>query len=161
MLAMVGLSLALGTSAGGAAGPCDLVSKAAAAQLLGQPVASMAPSGPEPDEDSGGTRTVCVYQAGNRMLIITRVAFGSAAAAREATTKELVGERLGEEEGATVTEEPGLGDKAYWATTKNGVEYIIVKGAAVLGAALGGMPQPPATYQAQLRTVAVGAASKL
>lgn len=69
------------------------------------------------------------------MLIVTRVVFANATAAREATTKELVGERLGDED-VTVKEEPGLGDTAYWASSPTAAEYIVVKGPAV-GARVG------------------------
>ena len=160
MLAPVGLSLVLLTAGVDSPGPCDLLSRDAAGQVLGQPAATITPSGPEPDEDTGGTRTVCVYQAGERMLIVTRVAFASAAAAKDATTQELVGERLGDED-VTVTEEPGLGDKAFWAVTPRSAEYIVLKGATALGLALGGMPKAASAYQAQLRAATVTATGKL
>jgi hypothetical protein len=160
MLATFGLSLALLTSGVQPPGPCDLLTREAAGQLLGQQVTTMTPSGPEPDEDTGGTRTVCLYQAGTRMLVLIRVAFANPAAARQATTKELVTERL-EEDGYTITEEPTLGDMAFWAHSPRGAQYIVVKGAAVLGLALGGMPREPSTYRAQLRAVTVAATAKL
>jgi hypothetical protein len=94
------------------------------------------------------------------MLIVTRVAFASAAAAKDATTQELVGERLGDED-VTVTEEPGLGDKAFWAVTPRSAEYIVLKGATALGLALGGMPKAASAYQAQLRAATVTATGKL
>jgi hypothetical protein len=94
------------------------------------------------------------------MLIVTRVVFANATAAREATTKELVGERLGDED-VTVKEEPGLGDTAYWASSPTAAEYIVVKGPAVLGLALGGMPKAPSAYQVQLRAATVAATAKL
>lgn len=159
MLAIVGLSLAVVMNSTPAPGPCDLLTREAASQLLGQ-AATMTPSGPEPDEETGGTRTVCVYQAGERMLIVSRIVFASAAAAREATTRELVGERLGEED-ATIAEESGIGDQVFWAYTPIAAEYVVLKGSSVLGLALGGMPKAPSAYQAQLRAAAVSAAAKL
>ncbi len=163
MFAMVGLSLALGTLAGGATGPCDVLARETAVQLLGQPLTAVEPSGPAPDEDSPSpaTRTTCVYQAGIRVLIVTTLTFSSAAAARETTTRELLTEQLEEEEGARVTEEPGLGDKAYWGLNERTAEYIVLKGPKVMGVILGGMPKPPAMYQVPLRAVAASAASKL
>ena len=160
MLVMLGLSLVVSASEVGAAGPCDLLDRATAGQLLGQAVAAGTPSGPEPDEDSGGTRRNCVYQTGKSMLVLTHVTFANAAAAREATTRELVGERLGEED-ATVKEESGIGDKAYWAYSDIAAQYIVVKGAVVLGLALGGTGQAPSSYQASLRAAAAKAAAKL
>lgn len=161
MLATLAIS-ALLTSGAGVPGPCDLLTREAAEGLLGQKVAAPEPSGPEPDEDSGGTRSVCVYQAGTRMLIVIRVAFASAAAAREATTRELVTEHYGEgEKDFTITEAPGLGDQAFWAYSARAAEFIVVKGASVLGVTLGGMPKTPSTYQAQLRAVTVTVTNKL
>jgi hypothetical protein len=161
MLDTLVLSLAF-LSSGETPGPCDLLTREAASELLGQQVTTPTPSGPEPDEDTGGTRTVCVYQSGTRMLILVRVAFASAAAAREATTRELVGERYGEgEDDFTLKEEPGLGDKAFWAYSRRAAEFIVVKGATVLGLTLGGMPKEPSTYQAQLRAATVMATTKI
>jgi len=162
MLATLALSLALVTSGVEPPGPCDLLTREAASGLLGQQAATPAPSGPEPDEDTGGTRTTCVYQAGTRMLILVRIAYASPAAAREATTRELVEERYGEgEDDFTITEEPGLGDKAYWAHNPRAAEFIVVKGANVLGLILGGMPKEPTTYRAQLRGATAMATTKL
>lgn len=162
MLATLALSLALVVSEVESLGPCDLLNREAASELLGQQVATPAPSGPEPDEDTGGTRTTCVYQAGTRMLILVRVAYASAAAAREATTQELVEERYGEgEDDFRVTEEPGLGDKAYWAYNPRAAEFIVIKGPTVLALILGGMPKEPSTYRAQLRGATAMATTKL
>ncbi len=168
MLATLALSLALLPRGAAIPGPCDLLTRAAASGLLGQQVTTPTPSGPEPDEDTGGSRTVCVYQAGTRMLILIRVVFASAPAALEATTRRLVGERSGDDEGEdenaddfTVTEQPGLGDRAFWAYRPGAAELIVVKGATVLGLALGGMPKEPSMYQAQLKAAAVTAMAKL
>ena len=162
MLATLALSLGLLPSSVAIRGPCDLLTRAVASELLGQQVSTPTPSGPEPDEDTGGTRTVCVYQAGARMLILLRVVFASAPAAREATTRELVGERfsVGEDD-FTINEEPGLGDKAYWVYSPKAVELIVVKGATVLALTLGGVPKEPSTYHAQLRAATVMAMTKL
>jgi hypothetical protein len=160
MLGLLGFSLASAVTGAAAPGPCDLVSRAAASAILEAPVTKMEPGTPERDEDTGGMRTLCAYMAGTRMLMVVREVFASAAAAKEATTKELVTDRL-EDEHSTVTEAPGLGDKAYWATTPHAAEWVVIKGSSVLGVTLGGMPKPPATYQAQLRTVTVGVLGKL
>lgn len=160
MIALVSHSVGMVVSLVTAPGPCDLLSRDAAAQVLGQPATTATPSGPEEDEETGGSRTICVYQVGERMLIVTRVIFASAAEAREATTQELVGERLGGDD-VTVKEEAGLGDRAFWAHTAKSAEYIVLKGASALGVTLGGMPKPPASYQAQLRAATAAATAKL
>ena len=162
MLTMLALSLALPLPGVAIPGPCDLLSRAAANELLGEQVTTPTPSGPELDEDTGGTRTTCVYQGGTRMLIVVRVVFGSPAAAREATTRELVAERYGEgADDFTMTEEPGLGDAAFWAFSPRAADFIVVKGATVLGLILGGMPKEPSTYHAQLRAATTTAMTKL
>ncbi len=161
MLAALVLSLFLHPAGVAIPGPCDLLTRATASELLGQQVTTPTPSGPEPDEDTGGSRAVCVYQAGTRMLILIRVDFASAPAALKATTRELVGERFSEGEDFTVAEVPGLGDRAFWAYRPGAAELIVVKGATVLGLSLGGMPKEPSMYQAQLRAAAVIVTTKL
>ena len=99
----------------------------------------MEPSGPEPDEDTGATRTPCWYQAGQGMLVVTRLEFPDAAAALAATSADLEPEKLSEEK-ATMKLESGLGDKAYLIYHPRGAEYVVVKGTTVLTLALGGMP---------------------
>ncbi len=92
---------------------------------------------------------------------MSQVTFASAGDARKATTKELVAGRL-EDEVTTLTEESGLGDKAFWACTGTGAEYVVLKGASVVGLALGGrLARPPASYQAALRAAAASASAKL
>lgn len=161
MISALSLSLALLISAAHVAGPCDLLDPATVSELLGQPLTRGVPAGPEPDEDTGGTLSYCTYHAGPTALIVSQVAFESAAAARKATTKELVAGRL-EDDLMALKEEPGLGDKAFWAYTPQGAEYVVLKGPSVLGLALGGrLPKPPASYQAALRAAAAKAITRL
>jgi len=156
MISLVALSLAFAASAG----PCDLLDRAAAAQLLGAPVTSMDPSGPEPDEDTGASRTTCTYMAGQAMLIVIRLDFPNAAAARDVTAAELEPEKLAEQQ-ATAKPESGVGDKAYLIYNPRAAEYVVVKGASVLTLALGGTKNPLPSYEAQLRSSATAAAKKL
>jgi hypothetical protein len=161
MLPSVALALALITSAAPVANPCDLLDRAAVSALVGPPVTDGTPSGPEPDEDSGGTLSYCTYRGGSAALIVSQVTFANAAAARKATTKELVAGRL-EDEVTTLTEESGVGDKAFWACTGAAAEYVVLKGASVLGLALGErLPKPPVSYHAALRAAAASASAKL
>lgn len=157
---MIALISSLAFAALAAAGPCDLLDRAAAARLLGAPVTRMDPSGPEPDEDSGATRTTCTYQAGQGMLLVIRLDFPDAAAASDMTTSELNAEKMSEESG-TVKQESGVGDKAWLVRTPRGVQYVVLKGPTVLTLALGGVPKPLETYESQLRTDATSAAGKL
>ena len=156
MISLVALSLAFAASAG----PCDLLDRAAAAQLLGAPVTSMDPSGPEPDEDTGASRTTCTYMAGQAMLIVIRLDFPNAAAARDVTAASIEPEKLAEEK-ATVKQESGIGDKSYLIYNPRAAEYVVVKGATVLTLALGGTPNPLPSYEGQLRSAAAAATKKL
>lgn len=160
MLSILAWSLALAAIGTTGAGPCDLLDRSAAAALLGAPVTKMDPSGPEPDEDSGATRSTCVYQAGQQMLIVIRLDFPSAGAARESTAAAMEPEKLSEEK-ATAKDAPGLGDKAYLVYTPRAVQYLVVKGATVLSLILGGVPNPLPTYEAQLRTDTAAALKRL
>ena len=160
MLATIAYSMALAAMSTTPAGPCDLLDRAAATTLLGAPVTKMDPSGPEPDEDTGGTRTTCVYQAAQRMLIVIRLDYPNAGAAREATAAEMEPEKLAEEK-ATMKDAPGLGDKGYLVYTPRAIQYLVVKGSSVLSLILGGVPNPLPTYEAPLRSATVSAAKKL
>jgi len=159
MISSVAFSLAF-AAVTAAAGPCDLLDRAAAGALLGAPVTKMEPSGPEPDEDSGGSRTTCTYQAGQAMLLVLRLDFPDAAAARAIASAEIEPEKLAEQK-ATATPETGLGDKAWLIRAPAAIEYVVVKGPTVLTLALGGMPKPLETYEAQLRASTTAAAGKL
>jgi len=162
MLAIIAYSLALAVAGAPAPapGPCDLLDKAAAGQVLGTAVSSVTPSGPDKDDETGASRTTCIYKAGDRMLLVMRLDFPTAAAARDAANEQLQGEAL-TEEGTTVKEEPGIGDKAWLAHTKHALQYIVVKGPAVLSLLLGGMPKDLSTYESQLRTATTAALKKL
>lgn len=160
MITTLSLALALVAAGTESPGPCDLLSRETASQLLGQPVSAGTPSAPEPDEETGGTRSSCVYQAGTRLVVLIRVVFATASEAREATTEEAVTDRLSEEN-FTVTEEPGLADKAFWAESERAAEIMALKGATVLAIALGGMPEEPSAYHPQLRAAMTAALNAL
>lgn len=144
----------------GTTGPCDLLDRAAAAALLGAPVTKILPSGPEPDEDSGASRTTCTYQAGQAMLLVLRLDFPDAAAARDMTASAMMPDALSEQKG-TATPENGLGEQAWIVRAPHAIEYVVLKGPTVLTLALGGTPNPLASYEAQLRASALSAVGKL
>lgn len=140
------------------AGPCDLLAKATVTALLGQPAPSGRPQGPEKDEDTGGMMSYCTYQIGQSALIISEVTFANPAAARKATTQELVKSRL-DDDAAVVKEEAGVGDRAFWATTDRGAQYVVLKGAKVVAVALGGrLSKPAKSYHDALRSAGAEAA---
>ncbi len=161
MLPEIALLLALVVSFAEKADPCDLIDRATVATLLGRTTPAGTPAGPERDDDTGGTIRYCTYRAGAAALILSQVSFSSAAEASKATTKELVTSRL-EGEGSKIVEEPGLGDRAYWAYTSEGAEIVVLKGSIVLGVALGGqLSNPPESYRKALHAATAAALLKL
>ena len=161
MLPEITFLLALVASSTEKAGPCELMDRATVIALLGLTSTAGTPAGPERDEDSGGTVRYCTFRAGSAALILSQVTFSSAAEAGKATTKELVSSRM-EGDGAKITEEPGLGDRAYWAYTTEGAEFVVLKGSVVLGVGLGGqLANPPVSYRKALRAATAAALLKL
>ena len=160
MLTLVTWSLLLAAVGATPAGPCDLVDRPTAAQMLGAPVTKVEPTGPEPDEDSGATRTTCTYYAGQGLLIVIRLDFPNAAAARDMAATELDPDKLNAEN-STVKQESGIGDKDYLVHAPKAVQYVVVKGSTVLTLILGGTSDAPAAHESQLRTAAGAATKKL
>jgi hypothetical protein len=91
-------------------------------------------------------------------MFVSEITFASAAAAMKAITQEYVKNQM-DGESAAVKQESVAGDRAYWATTKEGAEYVILKGARVVAVGFGGKPpKPPASYHDALRAAAMEAA---
>jgi hypothetical protein len=160
MLALIALAFAFLPASGSGAAPCDLLSRADAAKVLGAPVTSADPSGPELDDESGAMRTACVYQAaGGRMLVVLRLMYKDAKTALDSTAAEAMSERIAEEK-VKIEEDRGIGDRAYWMTSEIMAQYVVLKGATVTGIMLGGTPKPPTEYRAELRAAAVAVTAK-
>ena len=141
-------------------GPCDILSKATVTALLGQPAPAGTASGPEKDEDTGGMASHCFYQVGSSAVIVSQVVFTSAAEAKKATTAELIKAQMDDTE-AKVTQENGVGDTGYWATTEKAAFYAVLKGPRITGVGIGGnLPKAKATYHDALREAALAAASR-
>lgn len=148
-------------SAALAADPCALLSRAEAATLLGQPVGPGAAAGPVRDEDSSGQISYCSYRAGTAGLIVSIVDFASPAEARKALTLNLVKERMDEDD-AKVSEEPGIGERSFYAVSSEGSSYVFLKGNKVVGVAVGGPGSPkPAAVKGALKASALAAAARL
>jgi hypothetical protein len=161
LVAVFGTALLSSAAPAGAVDPSTLVSKAEATALIGQPVVATSGGPAEKDDDSGGMLSYCTFRAGPSALIVSVVSFSSATEAKAKTTRQLAAARLDGDD-AKIVEESGLGDRAFWATTANGAEYVVLKGSRVLGLALGGKPaKPPASYRDALRALAKSALEKL
>ncbi len=161
MMLPVALSLVMLSSAPSLAGPCDLLDRAAAGTLAGAPVSPGISEPPEPDDETNGILSYCMYRAPKGAVIVSLVAFANAGDAKKATTKELVAGRL-EGDQKELKEETGVGDKAFWAYTEQGAQYVVLKGANVIAVSIGGgLPKPPASYHDALRAAAASASGKL
>ncbi len=160
LVAVQGL-LGLAGTAASAADPCALLSKGDAAALLGQPVAAVSPAGPERDEDSGGQMTYCTYRGASLAVVVSVVEFTGEAEARKQLSANLVRGRMDAED-AKVTEEPGLGERAFFGASANGAMYTFLKKNKVIGVALGGAKAPAAAAsKARLKSAALSIAAKL
>ena len=153
--------LVLTSTVASAADPCALLSKGDAAALLGEPVAAVVPAGPQRDEDSGGQLSYCSYRGASAAVVVSVVEFTSEPEAREQLSINLLRERMDEED-ATVTEEPGLGDRAFFGASANGSMYAFSKKNKVVGIALGGAKtSASAVSKSQLKSSALAIAAKL
>lgn len=145
---------------------CSLVGKGEATSLLGQPVTKMTSGKPEKDEDTGVTLTYCSYSAGTIVLMVSVAEFSSPAEARKNTTREMAASRLELEGDGKITDESGLGDRAYYcravSTQAGAVGYIVQKGARVLGIILAGQGLgAPEKHKEALRKAAAAALGRL
>ena len=103
----------------------------------------------------------CTYRAGTSAIIVSVVEFSSPAEARKELTLKLVKDRM-DEDGAKVSEEPGIGEKSFYASTSEGSMYVFLKGNKVVGVAIGGQGAPKAAaVKAALKASAIAAAAKL
>ena len=144
-----------------AADVCSLLSQKDAAALLGQPVTQVSPAGPQRDEDSGGQVTFCTYRAATSAVIVSVVEFASGAEARKQLTRNLVQGRM-EAEDAKVSEEPGLGERSFYAVSTQGMMYAFLKKNKVVGVAIGGEKlSKTAASKESLRNTVQAVASKM
>ena len=141
--------------------PASLVGKAEVLALVGQPVVAVMPIPEDVDEDTGGMIAHCMYRTSSCAMIVSVVTFPSAAVASAKLTEQFAAGMV-EGDGAKVIAESGLGERAFWATTDEGVEYVVLKGTHVFGLSLGGKPpKAVASYRDALRTLVRGALEKL
>jgi len=148
-------------SAAFAGDACSLLSRNDAAAILGQPVAQVTPAGPQRDEDSGGQLSYCTYRAAASSVVVSVVEFASGAEARKQLTKNLVKERMDEDD-AKVSEEAGLGEKSFYGVSAKGAMYVFLKKNKVVGVGAGGAKlNKAAASKESLRGAASSVASKI
>lgn len=157
----IGAVIAWGSAWAGSTEPCGLLTKAEVAGVLESPILSVTPARAEKDEETGGTVAYCTMRAKTSAVIVSVVSFASAKEAATQTTTEQVKERM-DDDAAKVVEVKGLGDRAYWATTAKGAQYVVVKGSRVLGVSLGGvLPKPTTSYREPLKGLVIKALARL
>ena len=160
LLAAFAVVLATQVSTATAADPCSLLSQSDATTLLAQPVTQVTPAGPQRDEDSGSQLSYCTYRATATAVIVSVVEFSSAAEAQKQLTKNLVQERMDAED-AKISEEPGLGEKSFYAVSTEGAMFVFLKKNKVVGVAIGGKPGQAAASKDALRRAAQAVVSKV
>jgi hypothetical protein len=144
-----------------AADTCALVSRAEASALLGQPAGAGAATPATRDEDSSGQLSYCTYRAPASALIVSVVEFATPGEARKSLTVNMVKSRM-EEEATKVSEEPGIGERSFYAASAEGSMYVFLKGNKVVGLAVGGPSAPKAAaVKAALKASAIATAAKL
>lgn len=144
-----------------AAATGEIFSSAEATKLIGQPVKGPTVIGPLKDEDSPALATHWTYQAKESAVVVSRLDFASAAEARKYATLAFV-KRQNEDNDAKITEEPGVGEKAFWSATEKGCALIFLKGSHLTSIGMGGQNiGSPESHKAALKAAAIALASKL
>jgi hypothetical protein len=143
-----------------AADACSLISRADASTLLSQPVNAGTADGPARDEDSSGQLSYCTYRGATASVLVSVVEFSSPAEAKKELTINLVKRRMDEDD-AKVSEEPGIGERSFYAVSPTGSMYVFLKGNKVVALALGGSAAPKAAaIKAPLKADTMAIAAK-
>ena len=137
---------------------CSLITTGEAEAVMGQPVASVNPFS-ELDQDYGETVFSCYYMGKDLTLIISKVDLGSAQAASEAMQQQLIKEQTDNKD-VIISEEPGLGEKAYWTTVENAGIYSFLKGGRILIVGLAGNIGDVESHKAPLLVLAKSISAK-
>ena len=137
---------------------CSLITSAEAEAVMGQPVASVNPFS-ELDQDYSKTVFSCYFIGKDLTVVISKVDLGTAPAASDAIQQQLIREKA-ENKDVIITEEPGLGEKAYWTVVENAGIYSIWKGGRILIVGLAGNIVDVASYKAPLLVLAKSVSEK-
>lgn len=138
----------------------ELLSKADAARLLGQPVISVKVIGPEKDDDAPAEGTHWIYQAGDGSLVVTRMTFASAAEAQKFTSPDFIKKQMDESE-AKISVEAGVGEKSFWVVSAEAAGWTFLKGKHIGSIAFGGKKGgAPVAQKAALKSAAQTIAEK-
>jgi len=114
---------------------CAGVDKTQVGALLGGTAPAPKQSGPQKDDDAGGVTTMCLFPAGQKVVMTMRIEFTSAAEAQKKVSADWLKKNV--EAAATYAEEKGIGDRAFWAVSSEDASFIILKGNKLYVAVLG------------------------
>ena len=144
-----------------AADVAELLSKAEASKLLGQPVVNVSVIGPEKDDDAPAMGIHWIYRASDAAVVVTRMTFASPAEAQKFATPEAVKKQVVDSE-SKVSAEPGVGEKSFWAISAEGATWTFLKGNQIASVGLGGKKgASPESYKTALKAAALTVAAKL
>ena len=136
---------------------CSLITAGDAEALMGQTVASTTPYS-ELDSDYGVTVYSCYYLGTDLTVIVSTVDLGSEDTARDMLELKYVKESADTD--GTITEEPGLGKKAYWTIIENGGMFTFLKDSHIVVVGLVGNTGDANAYKAALLNLANDIAKK-
>lgn len=138
---------------------CSLITSAEAEKVMGQPVESVSPFS-DLDSDYGETVFSCFYLGKDLTIVVSRVDLDSAQAAGKVLQQQLAKQQA-EDKGVVITEESGLGEKAYWTIVEKAGIYTFLKGSNIFVVGLVGIKGDAASYKAALLTLAKSVALKI
>jgi hypothetical protein len=132
---------------------CSLVPRSEVAAAFGEAISSATLDGPDVDHASGSRTWTCTYGLAHGILAVSVAEFASASAARNFITLEHLKKELKDVE-IQVTEEKGIGDRAFLLTDEEGLSLTVLKGARYYAVTAGGHKLPPDRLKTALRKVA-------
>jgi hypothetical protein len=133
---------------------CSLATTEEVTAVLGQAPLNATP-GSDPDNSTGTTINFCTYLGGNGLaVVISSVDTGTVEAGQA-----MIATQLSLAPDMVVTEESGIGDKAYWSVGAKAVSYTVLKDTHVFSVALGGAIGDPASHKDALLALAQAVAA--
>lgn len=154
------LTSALALTAVLAAGPCTLITKTEAATVTGKAPTTVLPYGPERDPETKASVTWCVMSGAPVGIILYVDTYATAADALKMVTAERIKSLMDDD--VTVVPEPGLGDRAFWASSDTSARMVVIRGDVVMSMLIGGVDLTKAGQKrAAARALAIKALAKL
>lgn len=132
---------------------CSLVSRSEIAAAIGDTISATTPDGPDLHKESGSQTWTCTYTTKKGVLAVSVAEFSSTGAARNYVTLENLRKELTDLQ-IQISEEKGIGDRAFLLTDEEGLAFTVLKGTKYLAVTRGGDNIPPDRLKASLRKIA-------